>query len=760
MLHLYLLDMVNKTFLVHISFLIFSIFYVVFLFSKIPENSFLFIGDQFFRFSLTETLDNAFYLRKMIGFSMLNAWQLTVQTPDIIYYWAIYKLGFDLIQGEKILFGLIIFITLSLSFTGFKRLFNLYVNQHLLSVIIAVTVWYSVNPYLMVLWHGAVYNLGSALTYSLAPLILYYFHFAVLNFKDIRSRIICALLLFAASFTFWMLAALCVFLFFYWIALLIKYRRMMGGVIFNTLKLGMVYLPMAIMIIYPIFHEYTNNQDDINGTFVATFGSIDGGILYQLLMWFSWGIYTLWVPRSIYPGIVTDFYFSPIYIGATMGLYLLLLFLVYKKFEICKWNKKEFARTNYLFLVFITIFFISIFLAKGQEPPFGGIFLFLYENMPFFTVFRSSDHRFGFPAVFALALALLVLTRDLKNQKVFAILVVIITVIQNFIFFSGDLIIGQDLENKFTDRVVYISEPYKELADYLNSQSDTFYILPNPSVEYGTYHYDQNEKHMGQDILPKIINKPFADIPATTGMQIQIAKVLYSTIAQDMPESLTALPIKYILQRKDTECPNCIKFSEEKLNQVTEKEYENEIFTLYKIKKHTPLLTATTPLTYKIISPVRYEVEIKDIKDVSQINFMQSYNNKWKMYLIPYSEISCDTKLDINDSIAECRTDRTILKWSDIYVENNPELKSRAFPENLTHVNSWNISGPTLEANYPTVYYKKNRDGGYNVKVEIFYAPQSNYILSVLATMASVLISVTVLIIPASLIRTFRAKFK
>ena len=108
------------------------------------------------------------------------------------------------------------------------------------------------------------------------------------------------------------------------------------------------------------------------------------------------------------------------------------------------------------------------------------------------------------------------LTKNLKKTSAFAITLAVITFVQNFIFFSGDLLIGQNLDDKYIDRVVYISEPYEELANYINSQKDTFYISPNPSVEYGAFYFDKNESHMGQDMLPKLINKPFSDVPVSS----------------------------------------------------------------------------------------------------------------------------------------------------------------------------------------------------------------------------------------------------
>lgn len=748
--------MINKNLLIYTLFLLISILFVIILFFRIPPNNFLFIGDQFFRFSKEETFANAFYIRKMLDFSVFNAWQLTVQTPDILFYSFVYKLGFSMVWAEKILFTVIGFMTLALSYIGFTKLSKLYLNKVNISIIIAITSWYAINPYLMVLWHGAVYNFGSAITYSLSPLILYFFHQSIVNVKALKVRIICALLMFLASFTFWMFAALGIFLFIYTISLAVIYKKALGQLVLNIGKLLAIYIPMIAMIIYPIMHEYMNNAGDVNGTFIATFGQIKGGLLYQLLMWFSWGIYNNWTPRSIYPELITNFYFSPIYIGATASLYLLLGFHLYKRLKASKWNQTSFIKSNYVLLTFLTIFFISIFLAKGQEPPFGGIFLFLYEHVPFFTVFRSSDHRFGFPAVLSLALALLIVTKSIKNKKSFALILIGITIVQNFIFFTGDLLIGQNLENKYIDRVVSIPTPYQELSNYLNAQNDTFYILPNPSLTYGTFKYDQNDKHIGQDMLPKLINKPFADVPVVSGMSMQTGRVLYTSVQQDLPEMLTLLPIKYILERKDVECDQCMVFSEAKILESSEKEYENSLFTLYKLKNYTPLIFSNSNITYRKINPVRYEIELKNVKEDTALYFMESYNSNWKAYALPYEEVNCDQPKSINENTTECKMQTNLITFSDLKITSNTEIKTRIFPQNLTHINAWSISPEIIARNKASNLYQKNADGTYNLKIAIFYAPQSQYIYSIFISLISVLVSVIVLFYPATLMRKFR----
>ncbi len=719
-----------KKYIIYIAFLVFAVSYSFFLFSKFPNDKFLFIGDQFFRFSKEEINENAFYIRKLENFGVFNAWQLTVQTPEILYYTTVYNIGLTPRQAEQLLFALIIFITLSLSYYSFNRLKEIFSPRANDWLVLAIAVWYSMNPYLMVLWHGATYNFGSSLTYSLAPLILYYFHKSIIDFTASKSRLICAVLMFLASFTFWMFAAYIFFLAMYFVLYLCFNRKMIGVAVINLLKLGLLYLPLCAIMIYPLLHENFNNNADVNGAFAPMFTQIKGGMLYQFLMYFSWGIYNYWTPRSIYPESITNFYFSPFYIGSTVSLYALLLIPIVNKFR----NKSDeklsrIVNRNFFIAIFALIFIVSIFLGKGPTNPFGQIFIFLYNHFPFFNVFRSSDYRFGFTSVLALSLLFLIVLPHIKKVKYAAILLFLLTFIQNYIFFDTSLIIGQNKQPDFTDRVVTIPQDYKELKDFFDNDKETSYIYADPSVEFGTYNLGVDEKHTGQDLLPKIIDQPMAYIPVTTGMSIPTAQVLYTALVNKQFELLKLLPLKYIVLRNDTVCVDCALIESEDIKDGFTELFSNNTFKVLGIYDHTPLIRSsdTSVVTYDIVSPVEYKVSMVGMTGPAILSLLQSNSSNWSVYLNKYEEPLCENIVRVNGTTYQCERTKHLLNLRNLQLPSNVKISGKTYSQNLNHMNSWEIDPAYISTSYDQSYSQKNENGTYDLLLTIYYNPQTSY---------------------------------
>ena len=64
------------------------------------------------------------------------------------------------------------------------------------------------------------------------------------------------------------------------------------------------------------------------------------------------------------------------------------------------------------FLVLLAIFF-----TKGPNPPFGTLYLFLFEHFPLFHMFKSPIEKFGLLYIFLFTLLLLFIFLNIKNSK-------------------------------------------------------------------------------------------------------------------------------------------------------------------------------------------------------------------------------------------------------------------------------------------------------------------------------------------------------
>jgi len=276
------------------------------------------------KFNLWDTLSNMLFMIRNDSYGVLNNWEAMIQLPDNILFAFLYEFCPSLVSSEKIVFFLNIFLTLQLSYFGFKRLAKLWgINSGNLTLTL-VSVWYALNPYTLELWHGGAYSFGLTLTYSLMPLILSFLYETISSdVVDLKKVLKLALLLFVSTFVFWLFAAEIFFIFVYVFFMAIVRLRKIKIIAKRLVLLTVIYMALCSFIVYTIVEKYYHNIGFNNSVWVGTFGHQQGGLLYSLLMLFSWGIYTVWNPRALYS--FGSYFFSPAYKLATIGIYSLVL---------------------------------------------------------------------------------------------------------------------------------------------------------------------------------------------------------------------------------------------------------------------------------------------------------------------------------------------------------------------------------------------------------------------------------------------------
>ncbi|KKS22619.1 MAG: hypothetical protein UU80_C0004G0009 [candidate division WWE3 bacterium GW2011_GWA1_41_8] len=704
------------------------------------------MGDQFFRFSYFETFVNSFFLWKFEHLGLLNSWQLIPNFWDTVYYLFIYKIGFSMFAAEKMLFFIVIFISLFLSFIGFSKLQKLFGLKTEGMVLFLVTIWYCFNPYMLVLWHGGVYNIGAALPYSLAPLIFYYYHYTVFTTSSLRMRVTCVVLLFLSSFTFWLFAVLVFFLAGYTLINIVTNKALLLLVFRNIIYLTLLYLPLSGVVIFTVAHEYFNKAGGIDTAQFASFTVQRGGIWYQLLMLFSWGMYMVWVPRSLYS--FGRYFLSVPYVVATLLLYELLIYGIYKQFSSrisSSIGRKSLDNKDKNLLIFILIFIVGIFFAKGAQPPFGWIFLYLYHNMPFFSVFRSADHRFGFIIVLMVSFMLFYSASKVK-KNIFLTVLSVALLGQSFFLLNGPAIYGQNVNQYYYDRIINIPEDYGQVSELINNDDGGFgYVLPIPPVEYGYYKISSEENHIGQDILPKLISAPFIYISPNLGINEKTTTLLYNTIKNNNLNALRNLPIKYVILRRDVACIDCLDSSDEQLAKEFSLALRNETFSVYKIDSPSSLFRSTN-VKYEVINPIKYKLTISGISNRQDLDFLLSFNKNWKLYLDINPDDSCaGNEIGLNPSTSECVRNKKFLEGDELmYLFKKPVFDST---HNLYdgYGNKWAVDSSVIGSSS-------------ELNLILFYQPQAwFYLLSVISFLS---FSVYMLFVNIDLIRNVYMRLK
>lgn len=722
-----------------IGFVALSLVLTLVFFAGLDSNEFIYSGDQFFRFSKHEAFANSFFLRKSVDLGVLNGWQFATQFWDAIYYLFAFRFTSDLKLIEEVLFFMVLLLSLGISYWGVSKFFREENCCEDTIVVFLISVWYAFNPYTLELWHGGVYNLGSSLTYSLAPIVFYYFKSSVFSKTNLKNIFMCALLLGVSSFTFWLFAPLLFFLSLYWLLQIFRTKLPIKIVAINSALLIVSYLPLVAFVLTGIMHEFFNRGGDNNATFDPTFGNIQGGLGYQLLMLFSWAIYTDWTPRTMYP--FASYFFSPAYFLGIGLLYFVILAGVISVYrgglKDRKWALEyiftaRLSRVNLSEMwIILGIFAVSVFFAKGGQAPAGEIFIYLYNHVPFFSVFRTPDIRFGFIMVLCLAILLAVLAKQFKTY-VLRFSLFIFTLLQAWPFFSGIAVRGENVPGKYFDRVVHIPADYSELAQFINANGDSLsYVLPIPAVEYGHYRIDQGENLVGQDMLSKLIEMPFLYTSSSGGVSTNTYQSVKDILDRQEYGRLLKFPIEYVVIRTDIDCSGC-DYSEDKLAQISSLVFQNATFRLYLLNNYSTIIKGQNVKAYKV-SPVQYAIQLKGVRADSEINFLQSYNENWRLFLVPRGDLGCD-------SSGGCAHGRSIFKVSDFNLFSASQLGADSHKSKIGYENTWVLSKDEVELVAKNGEVVKNVDGSIDFSAVLIYYPQLSYILAGLASLFAFLV--------------------
>jgi len=754
-------------------------------FFGLDAEEIIFSGDQFFRFNAHEAFTKSFFLRKSNDLGVLNGWQFATEFWDAIYYQAVYFFGISPKLAEILLFYLVLFLSMLLSYLGFNGLAKHFEIKSDSLIVYLIVIWYCFNPYTLALWHGGVYNLGSSLTYSLAPLIFFQFNKAIFSATNKIQILICSLIIAVASFTFWLMAPLVFFLILYFIFRIVLQFKLWRRALANATYFLLFYVPLISFILFGILHEFYNNMGDNNANFSPVFGNLQGGIWYQLGMIFSWGIYTVWYQRSLYP--FGDYFFSVPYITGIVLLYVIVVFglLFYftksrqeinvgnthslitqiqtyfkrgwsyfiRDVEVIEPNANSLP-LKHTIITLCAILFCSVFLAKGAQDPWGHIFLWFYNNVPFFSVFRTPDIRFGFVIILSLALLLLFVSQ--YYRRIILILGIIsFTALQSWPLLSGIAVKGMNEDDRFYDRILQIPENYKNISSFINQHTTANeYVLTVPSIAYGHYILPNDDHLIGQDLLPKLIDAPFLYVSSSDAMSKKTYDLLNDIISNEQYERLKDFPIKYVLLRNDI-CPACQQASIMKLGKAADLVYQDSTFFLYQMKSYRPIVDSPN-INFEQVSPVKYRVTFSNVSKPNDLYFLQNFNENWKLFSGANQVIDCNYLKRSELETKSCDDNKmTLLQFEDWkYLWKSPLFES-SHQAKLGYANGWVISPDVIKSKVSNSDYTINDDGSLNFTLTIYFQPQIWYLLFGFLVIVSVIISLCVLLLRYSKAYTF-----
>ncbi len=491
------------------------------------------------------------------------------------------------------IFWLIPFILIST--TSSYKFSGLFIKNDWFRVISSII--YTFNTYILLIVAGGQF--GIAFAYALAPLALYSLMKVFVNPKLNSlsfSGLICGLLIAMDP----RVALLVILIFSIWILfnfrdLNIKKIIYLG---FNFFIAGFLNSYWIFPIVFSVFSKNisstVNSYTSIEGVRFLSFANLENAFSFLHPNW----------PENIFGKIYfqrPEFLILPILVFGS---------LIYK------------AKKEILFLA--TISLIGIFLSKGTNNPFGEIYVFLFQHLPGFSLFRDSTK---FYLLIAISFSILIpYFLNLVSDKFGKYRYLIITIFVCFYLFL--------LKPGWTGELMGIFKPEEIPAEYIRLNT----LLKNPSqtgFDFSrTMWVPRREKYGYFD----------PHIPAID------SEVLFKgkNIEKISKEGLSRYAIDYVIVPMDTDAEIFLterNYDDSKRQKVIsrldqigflQKIYADgnvvyqtnsyaDLFSWPEIKDQERFFT----IDWKFINPTEYDLNIKNARKGDLIVFSQGYDSGW-----------------------------------------------------------------------------------------------------------------------------------
>lgn len=274
---------------------------------------------------------------------------------------------------------------------------------------------------------------------------------------------------------------------------------------------------------------------------------------------------------------------------------------------------------------------ISVFLAKGSNPPFGDIYIWLFEHVPGFVVFRDSTKFYlliamSYAVLIPMSIQYLVVSIQGKNNKIFSLTTsyLLPAAFVFFWLFSIRQAVMWQLGGTFVRREV--PEEYIQIKDMLVEDASFSRTLWVPRQSRFTY---TSELH------PAIEAEPLFN--ATNAGELRRVFAMPSTQAL-----LTKLGVRRVFVEYDA--LGELFLTDRKYDERVRDEWKEALdevpwlirvrddnIAIYETPTHNDLFWAVPgePLAYRRISPSHYRVSVgPEARDVS-LYFSQAFHPGW-----------------------------------------------------------------------------------------------------------------------------------
>lgn len=282
-------------------------------------------------------------------------------------------------------------------------------------------------------------------------------------------------------------------------------------------------------------------------------------------------------------------------------------------------------------LFFASIGLTGIFLGKGANEPLGDAYIFLFEHVPGFQLFRDSIKWYvlvaiSFTFLIPYSLDSISIAIESKiNKRYFYYFIEFLFII--YICFLLKPVFSNQVMGTFKPRV--IPNEYVALNQFLSSQNSYFRTLWVPNTMLFGYYSNLNPQISARDYFRQY----------TQGK-------LYKTVSSSESNKILDLSsVKYVIIPKDTEHEIFLtdrKFDTKKYNQAVnalnniswlKKQVSFGDIIVYENKDYKDHFwcNCNAKINYEFINPTSYKISVKNSNKKDRIIFSEAYDPSWTM---------------------------------------------------------------------------------------------------------------------------------
>ncbi len=294
---------------------------------------------------------------------------------------------------------------------------------------------------------------------------------------------------------------------------------------------------------------------------------------------------------------------------------------------------------------FLLLALFSVILASGTRPPFGFVYQFLWDHIPYFHIFRTTN-RFNLYTMISYAILLGFFYQRIKSLALNTHKFFIISFLLISIFLSAWPLLSGDLYGQLKPH--QIPKDYYDLREFLQNQEGDFRVMSLPMKDWLTP-YSWSAPFDMQEILidfsPKdvVVNIP-GYLVGLMDRDIREDDPIYAMVYRypERPETMDALRlmgVRFVVVHRDYMViwGDYYPVEVDKLEEIFERTEGISFLKsfgdldVYEVEDFKPRIFSTSgEVSHVKISPTEYRVRVQDVNEPFTFVLTENFHPGWE----------------------------------------------------------------------------------------------------------------------------------